>query len=312
MWHVNEQNVVSPLTGQVELFTWCTGCFYGPDFSGLLASRRPASKATIRYANEGTSARFSLRFALSSHSASLSTFTRWATSVDRNGQPERNKDRNLIHSGRTCPDLPCERSTLFRESRLTLRFAQYLENKLRSTKGRNSVSNLSMSSLRSTATWTGSLRGFQLCRDWTWDKRSPVFLSPLRRMMSPIVCPTRRESRDRVSFMSILSSRWTGRKAVPSVSVTSEIPDGVTQFPLFTLVCQKFYGHFSSNALCVRYLRNYVDAGCHLRRSNGTVLRSGDTKIAVPLWQSVRIIVKTMRQSSLRCVELDERETLWK
>lgn len=95
------------------------------------------------------------------------------------------------------------------------------------------------------------LRSFQLYRDWTRDERSPVFLSPLRRTMSPIVCPTRRESRDRVSFTSILSSRWTGHEAVPSVSVTSEIPDGVTQFPLFALVCHKFYGHFSSDAMCL-------------------------------------------------------------
>lgn len=63
-------------------------------------SGRLASKATIRYANEGMSARFSLRFALSSHPTSLSTFTRWATSIENIRQCT--EDRNLIDPGRTC------------------------------------------------------------------------------------------------------------------------------------------------------------------------------------------------------------------
>lgn len=63
-------------------------------------SGRLASKATIRYANEGMSARFSLRFALSSHPTSLSTFTRWATSIENVRQCT--EDRNLIDPERTC------------------------------------------------------------------------------------------------------------------------------------------------------------------------------------------------------------------
>lgn len=64
---------------QVELFSrYRASPLLYPGF----LSGRLASKATIRYANEGMSARFSLRFALSSHPTSLSTFTRWATSIE--------------------------------------------------------------------------------------------------------------------------------------------------------------------------------------------------------------------------------------
>lgn len=64
---------------QVELFSrYRASPLLHPGF----LSGRLASKATIRYANEGMSARFSLRFALSSHPTSLSTFTRWATSIE--------------------------------------------------------------------------------------------------------------------------------------------------------------------------------------------------------------------------------------